>query len=791
MGIGRSDLRRKIGLVCLVLSVSGAPGLFGQAVEPNFRQACEWWSDLENIWTPLGWKNHCLRVNVLFDGTFLVTIQRHKERLGGDSHGVQITFAPLTDDMRPGKQLSGLSPSRDDNRVVQRWADRETPVLQSEWVAQSLVFRQEVFAHMPGGQDVEAGLEPLFAWVRLSIVDACPGLPAPARAGFGVKVNAPFVLTAMSPGQNIRYEAERSKYPAALAAAGPYDEAGGFRLLEGERVRLGVMPAPTVGVRLEFGKPKENDTALVILMKADLGRHVDLLIPLLPAALVDFEREARLGYEGALAEAERYWSETPPTAARVEVPEDFINQAIRRNLQMTRIIAEKDPGTGQYSLLTGSWTYSQGFWATPGSLALDFLDLMGYHADVERYLEIFRTRQGTVVPPGRSYKLHPGYLSTPKSLTSVDWLTDHGALLWAVSRHALLTGDERFTSRWTPAVLKACEFIRDARRIRGHGGEEGLLPPAAVSDLKTEIQGVWADGWNYKGLVAAVRLLRKTKHPRADEFGREAGQYREAFVQALRRRTLDMPAWTDGSGKLHRQVPSALFGQSAWEMRASGHLDCGPLFLVFAGLMEARDPLMASSLDWFRNGPPTRFYRPDSDWDQLPSLRHEMATSEPCYSWNLFHSWQLGDRPRYLEGLYSLFAGAYSRQTYTVCETRDGITGATHWLPSLRLARLAVIDDELEERTLHLLRFLPLAWLGGRKGARFENMPTGFGPVSVQAGLADQGRELWVKLAARWRARPERTLLHVPPVPGLKRIVLNGRPVKWDGKAGQIPLNGW
>ena len=127
--------------------------------------------------------------------------------------------------------------------------------------------------------------------------------------------------------------------------------------------------------------------------------------------------------------------------------------------------------------------------------------------------------------------------------------------------------------------------------------------------------------------------------------------------------------------------------------------------------MDAGDDLMRSALLWFREGPPTRFYRPESDWAQLPSLRHEMATSEPCYSWNLFHSWQLGDRLRFLEGMYSLFAGAYSRQTYTVCETRGGITGCTHWLPSVLLARLAVIDDQIAEGELHLLRLMPLAWL--------------------------------------------------------------------------------
>ena len=54
--------------------------------------------------------------------------------------------------------------------------------------------------------------------------------------------------------------------------------------------------------------------------------------------------------------------------------------------------------------------------------------------------------------------------------------------------------------------------------------------------------------------------------------------------------------------------------------------------------------------------------------------------------------------------MYSLFAGASSRQTYTVCETRGGITGVTPCLPGVWLARLAVIDDQIRDDELHLLR---------------------------------------------------------------------------------------
>ncbi len=780
--------RFRIGLVGLLLSAMA--GLSGWAAEnkslaatqtsraetePNVEVASAWWPDLTNIWTPIGWKNHGFRFNVLFNGTILVVPQRHQDLLSGTPK-VQITFAPITDDMRPGKQLAGLSPAADDRRVVQSWKDDPAPVLASDWIVEAVVFRQEIFAHIPSGQDVQTGAEPLFAWVRLSIRDSVPGMPLSKKAGFAIKLNSPFVFNAMSPGQNIRYVPDQSKYPAALTSEKEYNQATGYRVFEdGGKVRLGIAPGRQCEVEPLAEKPRPNDSTVTVLMANNQGNYFDVLIPLAPVERPVFDQELALGYEGALEQANRYWSKTPASAATFHVPEEYINQLIRRNLQMSQVVAEKNPVTGEYSMLTGSWAYSQGLWATPGSLAMNFFDLMGYHEDLGRYLEIFKSRQGTVLPPGPSYSLHPGYLSTPKTLTSVDWMTDHGALLWAISEHALLTGDQKFIDEWLPGVVKACDFIKDARRLTNHSGVRGILPPAASSDLKTQTQRVWSEGWNYKGLATAVKLLKRTHHPRAQEFAEEADAHRLAVVKALREKMETMPTWTDQAGKVHRHVPASISGESAWETRAAG-LDDGPMVLVFAGLLPADDEIVKSSVAWFREGPPTAFYRLNGDCGLLPSLHHEMSSFEPCYSWNIFHSWQLGDRAHFLEGLYSLLVGSYSRQTYTPCETRGGMTGNTNWTPSLALARLSVIDDQLGAGELHLLRLMPLAWLA-RDGSRFENMPTEFGPITLRVKLI-RGEELDVSFEPRYRETPERLVLHIPPVPGLKSVRFNGRQVK-------------
>ena len=146
---------------------------------------------------------------------------------------------------------------------------------------------------------------------------------------------------------------------------------------------------------------------------------VDVLVPVVPCPRAIVEQECSLGYDRALAEADAYWRQVPATAARIDVPEQEITQAIRAYLKMAEVVAEKNPATGEYCSLTGAWVYAD-VWSTPNSMTYAMLlDPMGYHAQAERYLAIFKKRQGITVPPGKAFKPHPGYLGTPREYQAV------------------------------------------------------------------------------------------------------------------------------------------------------------------------------------------------------------------------------------------------------------------------------------------------------------------------------------------------------------------------------------
>jgi hypothetical protein len=213
------------------------------------------------------------------------------------------------------------------------------------------------------------------------------------------------------------------------------------------------------------------------------------------------------------------------------------------------------------------------------------------------------------------------------------------------------------------------------------------------------------------------------------------------------------------------------------------YLDTGPLFLVYAGLLDARDPMMSTTLKFFREGPNWRTFDLYGGHEQPAVLVHELSSCQPPSSFNLFHSHQLGDRARFLEGMYSMMAGAHSRTTFTTCETRGGITGLLSHIDVYSI-KLSVIDDFVEPGTLHLLRLTPKAWLKQDHLTRFENVPTVFGPVTITFRVADGGEILDLDYDADFHHVPKQILLHVPPLPAINQLRINGREVK--ASAGDI-----
>ena len=113
--------------------------------EPDFLKACEWWTDLSNIWTPIGWKNHLFRFNVFWNGTIMAEpapthhrtfilphafdLPPHERLKNYEDLGIQLSFAPF----QPG-YIRYYFPIHDNGMVKQGWVEKSpTPILWTEW----------------------------------------------------------------------------------------------------------------------------------------------------------------------------------------------------------------------------------------------------------------------------------------------------------------------------------------------------------------------------------------------------------------------------------------------------------------------------------------------------------------------------------------------------------------------------------------------------------------------------------------------------------------------------------
>ena len=770
------------------LSFLSAQGLC-PSDEPNVALAKLWWPEQMNVWTPIGWKNHYLKFNVLYNGMLMCQptpgFAPRPQSSQWKGQSFMLTFRASTDGLPKPLPATRLSTWKIDGGVgIQGWTKgHETPVLWTEYRAQEgIVLKSEVFAHITSNEDIVTALEPLYAWVRLS-VSHVDRMRHPETFPMSIQLSKCYVTH----GEHFEYAVavdvipENAPYPKKLTSEAFSDNGlTGYRIIEpDDKVRMIVLP--TEADRIFFDELSEGIYNLKVTFKAIEGEYVDLLLPMFPQPREEIEQELALGYDGALTMSDRYWSSKPETAATFHVPEPFINEALAQSIKFAPVIAEMDYNTKEYSYLSGIWGYDA-LWPTPTSMVSHmFIDQMGYFDMTKRYSEIFYKNQGTVKPPGAAFQLHPGYFSSPLTLTSIDWLTDHGAVMLQLATHALLTGDTEFINRWTEPLEKACDFIMESSEMTGHGGVEGLLPPAVATDDMIPLQAIWNIAWNYKGMATTVRLFEKTGHPKAAVYATFLKKFKETFVREYRKIAEEGPRWVDSQGR-ERYKPSTVMSNAPMKYHIFNdafYLDTGPMVLVWAGLMEADDPIMVDVSDFFREGPNWNLWKPMYHAIDRALLIHEMSTCEPCYSWNIFHAWKLGDRQRFLEGMYSVMVGAISQNTYISCEHRNGIQGNLFAFPlAIYLAKLSVIDDQIAHGDLHLMRLCPHAWISSEEETRFEMMPTEYGPVNLKFRLSPDGKTLNVSFSAEWRDKPNKVILHVSQMPGLEQIVVNGKSYK-------------
>jgi hypothetical protein len=136
------------------------------------------------------------------------------------------------------------------------------------------------------------------------------------------------------------------------------------------------------------------------------------------------------------------------------------------------------------------------------------------------------------------------------------------------------------------------------------------------------------------------------------------------------------------------------------------------------------------------------------------------------------------ERFKFLEGFYSLAAGAVSRKFRSGVETRDGIQGVplTNAVINMHLRNMLVFED-FREAGIELLRNSPSAWLQPGNQIRIERAQTYFGPMGFQIRAAGSSIEADIELPVRNQVRWIKLHLHHPEGRPIRSARVNGMPV--------------
>ncbi len=152
-----------------------------------------------------------------------------------------------------------------------------------------------------------------------------------------------------------------------------------------------------------------------------------------------------------------------------------------------------------------------------------------------------------------------------------------------------------------------------------------------------------------------------------------------------------------------------------------------------------------------------------------------MSSVEPCYSWNIYLRFLRNERDKFLEGFYSLAAGAVSREFLGGDEHRDGIQDlpVMNSVIDSHLRNMLVFENEGGEG-LDLLRNSPSAWLLPGKHISVRNALTKFGALTYEVRSTDTGIEARIDCPSRDKPAWLRLHLYQPQGRTIHAAVVNG-----------------
>jgi len=763
------------GILAMILLIVN-PVIAFPSKQPSYEQAVARWPDMRRPVTFLGCKDHPDEFGVMWNGNLSTTTRTLVDadrRLFRDREddSLQVSFSI-------GEKPNFQNRDVEDGSTDPSLAEGYLPITQVRLKKDDVVLLQEAFASGEQAGGTAAWNAPVFLRVRFTVEQAGTSA-SPIRLWAQMAKN--HTRYAMSTRRNVRIDFVAPEYGRKLQVVGNslVDSRGLVVMLAEQGFRFhSKLPEALNSVALEVSQLDRNVCEFSLPRKT--GAVLDLIFPFLPVPEEKITSIRRVDCAKAREAIVKFWKGEIARGMQVYVPEEPLNNLWRFSVPLSFVTADAYPN-GDRVLKTSPHHY-EAYWVTPMSMNLQELMQRGYLEEVAAYLDPFldSERRRPVPNTGSSFSSIKGFISGPSEHLAIGWVSDHGAILWAASEYFLLTRDQKFLDRWLPTMLEGLEWIAREREYtkRGGGLGAGLMPAGRATDAEMQSNFVWSDAWVYRGLAAVSRVLQAINHRAASRWARERDDYRATFQKIFKDAIQRTIRWTDPSGAQIPFVPWELSQTNADNLHQF-YLDTGPMFLGVAGLADPGDEIMTWAMKWLTEGPDSKRYNPDwSDHSERPSLRFEMPSGEPCYSWNIYLRFLRNEREKFLEGFYSLCAGAVSRKFLGGVESRDGIQAlpVMNAVIANHLRNMLIFEDE-GSRGIHLLRNSPGSWLRAGKQIRVERAETYFGRMGYKVSSLGEQIEAEIESPSRERLDWVRLHLHHPEGRPIRGASVNGMAV--------------
>ena len=644
--------------------------------------------------------------------------------------------------------------------------DGYLPIVLTLWRHGDLDIRQRATAEPLRGTSYQTGLESTLAWAEFDITNngtrareitffaaqtgdnEHPKREINYRDGAVMENGSALASARVPPGFSLEFQAEA---PATNKPGAKVDRSDPKNLLTAG----GLYNALLMRGRIEPGQTAH--VAVNRVFDFPPAYHWRGVAPKVAA-----EELTRRAPEQAFATARSTWKTLAAGVSRLTTPDSVLNRITAKAMLDGYFLTKR--WNGRWIVFDSGGYRCQ--WDSCSTNWFYALDLMGDHQTAGRLLDTVFWRQGKRKPAGM--RTHEGCFSDVTNIeadgSDASWAACNGWALWAMAEHARLANDRQWLAAHKQAILDGCQWIIRERNFSKQQPDNpcrGLLHGKFVCDMPDSghVKGVgyftYSDAISYLGLHEMAQLLAEWGHPEGAGLLREAEGYRQDIAAAIERLTdKSTDPW---------YVPWALHAPKYKDEYLNGV--CGPINLAFARVLSRDDPRIAHVIRWnidhVHKGSP-----------------EESATANMFYSQDLaIILLEQGRVEEFLRMFYTILASDVTHQTLATCEWRNNTQPHVHSISSLiHMLRTMMVQER--DGGLYLLQGTPRRWLEDKEKIEIRELPTWYGPLSLQcvSHVADGNVGLRLQVPERLGEIPLYLKLRLPPGLRIGGVTIDGQP---------------